>query len=400
MKTDIFLLSCRTLLRVRILFVAFFFLAISAGDFAPLTAQPWKNTPDLETTNGGSISVGKETFTLTTGTIRNIGRKKADAGYIIKIYASVDNTVSPERDTLLAAYTVRTALSPNQSAVERISDIPFDKLSPGKSYYIGWIIEGVKEETETKNNSACCPQLLNVAVTPDLTAEQRYAEFQTGEGGLTVTIPVKNIGSGRADSGFKIKVYASNDKTISENWDTLLKEFYSTPSIGAGQKTDIKISGIPAEKLQSNRNCYIGWIITDVRGETALHNNTDCCEKKLSMPDLEAQRGGSIQRQNGRFTLTTGIIKNIGTERAEPGYKVKVYASSDTSISPNWDTLLKTFTVSTSLYAGQTTTLKIPDIPTEKLTAGRSYYIGWIIEGVKGETVTKNNTAYCEKRID
>ena len=400
MKTDIFLLSCRTLLRVRILFVAFFFLAISAGDFAPLTAQPWKNIPDLETTNGGSISVGKETFTLTTGTIRNIGRKKADTVYIIKIYASDDNVISPNRDTLLTAYTVRTALPPNQSAVERISDIPLDKLSPGRSYCIGWIIEGVKEETETKNNSAYCPQRLNVAVTPDLTAEQRYAGFQASPDGLTVIIPVRNIGSGRADSGYRIKVYASDDKVISENWDTLLKEFYSTPSIGAGQKTDIKISGIPAEKLQSGRKYYIGWIITDVRGETALHNNADCCETKLSMPDLEAQRGGSIQMQNGRFTLTTGIIKNVGTERAEPGYKVKIYASSDTSISPNWDTLLKTFTVSTSLYAGQTTTLKIPDVPTEKLTAGRSYYIGWIIEGVKGETVTKNNTAYCEKRID
>ena len=400
MKENLLSLPRRTVLRVWFLFTISVFLAAGMGNSAPLAAQPWKNAPDLEASNGGSIFAGTETFTLTTGTIRNIGRKKADAGYLIKIYASDDQTISPDRDILLMTYTARTALSPNQSAAERISGIPLGSLSPGKNYVIGWIIEGVKEETETKNNSACCLQRLNIAAAPDLTAEQRYAEFQTGPDGLSLTIPVRNIGSGRADSGYKIKVYASSDRTISENRGTLLKEFYSTPSIGAGQQTNVRISGIPAGKLPSDRNYYIGWIITDVRGETALQNNAGCCEKKLGMPDLEARRGGSIQKQNGRFTLTTGIVKNIGAERAEPGYKVKIYASNDTSISPDWDTLLKTFTVSTPLYAGQTTTLKIPDIPTEKLTAGRSYYIGWIIEGVKGETVTRNNTAYCEKRLD
>ena len=119
-------------------------------------------------------------------------------------------------------------------------------------------------------------------------------------------------------------------------------------------------------------------------------------------PDLQASNGGSLSSSSvtkgSTFNLKTGKIKNVGNTTAAAKYTITVYASTDSTVNTS-DIKLKTYTASNSLAAGNSTSLDINSISTNALTAGKIYYIGWIISGVTGETVTSNNTAYCTQRL-
>ena len=112
------------------------------------------------------------------------------------------------------------------------------------------------------------------------------------------------------------------------------------------------------------------------------------------VPDLVASNGGtgptSVVKGN-TISVTSGTIQNNGTA-ASGSYTVTFYASTSAS---NIASGIPLGSVSmTSLAAGASTTATLNNASTAALNAGTSYYIGWVITGVSGETVVSNNTAY------
>ncbi len=359
--------------------------------------------PDLAPEGERSrVAMGNGRFTLTTDLVRNTGSGYAESGYMLRIYGSADKVISENLDPLLKEQRIYQAIAPGQAAALTIEDIPTSKLLPGQPYYIGWIISEVRGETATGNNTARTKDPVKITAFADLAASDGGSVLM-GNGRFTLTTgTVKNVGSLRAESGYTIDVYASADRNISSKNDILLKSYKSYSSLNPGQSSNIRISDIPTAGLDEGKSYYIGWIIRDVRGESETGDNAACCPSQIrtaAFPDLEAGRGGAISKQGNRFTLTTGTIRNAGSGRADSGYVIKVYASADSSISESQDILLKEFRVYSSLSPGQTTTLKIEDIPTNKLSSGKEYYIGWIISEVRGEAEKRNNTACCGQRF-
>ncbi len=380
---------------------AFLLAAFSGG--ASLSARPeTRNIPDLEASDGGSVSVDGDRLTLTTGPIENIGTGSAWE-YKIKVYASEFSDPSIHGRTLLTTYRVTSSLASGSVRSVTIEEIPLDKLKQGERYYISWSLSDVPHEKNTENNAARHAYTIEIPRRPDLEADGRYGKVTMGNGRISLsTGPIRNVGSGSILSPFTIRVYASTDMTVSESRNTLLKEEKIYPSIYPGQTNSFEIKEIPTTGLVPNRWYYIIWVIRDVPGERNTENNAAVIPNQVKItaaPDLDAQNGGSIAKKKDAISLTTGTIKNIGTLRAESPYTIEVYASADSQISPNLDVLLKSYRSYSSLNPGQSAAFTIGDIPIGKLPDAKDYYIGWIISGVRGETETKNNTAYCPNRL-
>ena len=386
------------------LFAAFLFLALWRGALPPNAEADERGRPDLEASDGGKVSTEGNRLRLTTGPIRNVGSADAEPHYKIKVYASSFNSaVSEYRDTLICTYTVPTSLGAGRSREITIENIPLDALDEGKRYYFGWIVTDVKGEIVTANNSARHIFSEETPAHPDLATDEKESSITMENGRFTLeTGPVRNIGSADADSGYIVRVYASADPAPTRDPNRLLKEVRIPASVAPGMFLNLKIQDIPTTSLKPGEMYYISWIISDVRNEIATENNAARTRDRVKVSasaDLAASGGGSIRPEKGRFSLTTGTIKNVGSLRAESPYTIDVYASADSVISPKNDVLLKTYKSYSSVPPGQSTFVTISDIPTAKLADGKSYYIGWVIGNVRGEGSVDNNTACCDSRL-
>ena len=370
---------------------------------APLTARPeMRNIPDLEASDGGSVSVDGDRLTLTTGPIENIGTGNAWE-YKIRVYASEFPDPLSHSRTLLTTYSVASSLMSGNIRSVTIDDIPLDQLKQGERYYISWSIADVPDEKNTGNNTARHAYAVEIPRRPDLEADGRHSKVAMQNGRFTLsTGPIRNIGAGSIPSPVTIRIYASADMTVSENRNTLLKEEKIYASISPGQTGSFEIRDIPATGLVPDRWYYIIWVIRDVKGELNTGNNAAVIPDRVKITasaDLEAENGGSITGGKDEISLVTGTVKNIGSRRAESPYTIDVYASADTQISPGTDFLLTSYRSYSSLNPGQSAVIRIDNIPIRKLPDAKDYYIGWIVSGVRGETETKNNTAYCPSRL-
>ena len=243
---------------------------------------PAADRPDLSTSTGGTLStLSNGKFTLTTATIKNVGKAAAPAGFTIKVYASADTTITKD-DTWLASYTVDQALAAGSSKTYKITDIPVSNLAVGGSYYIGWIVSDVEDERVLDNNAAYCKTQLTVP-SPDLAASNGGSVTSPANGKFTLkTGTIRNAGKAEAPAGFRINIYASTDTSITSE-DILLTSYTVNEALGAGKSKTFTIDNVPSEKLASGQNYYIGWIITDVDGETVITNNTAYCGTRLKI---------------------------------------------------------------------------------------------------------------------
>ncbi|MGL4943046.1 MAG: fibronectin type III domain-containing protein, partial [Thermoguttaceae bacterium] len=134
--------------------------------------------------------------------------------------------------------------------------------------------------------------------------------------------------------------------------------------------------------------------------ESKTNNTSSLYTFTVKAPDIAVSNGGSVTSnviQGNMFSVTTGTIQNIGNY-ASGGYTVTFYASTSTSTLFTSGINLGSETM-VSLNAGESTTATLNFMSSESLIAGSSYYIGWVISGVTGETVTKNNSAYTDSSI-
>ncbi|MCR5359768.1 MAG: hypothetical protein K6E55_07805, partial [Thermoguttaceae bacterium] len=358
---------------------------------------------DLAANNGGSLSVSDGKFTLVTGTITNVGTGTAATGYKINVYASTDATIGAT-DTLLTTYTVSSSLFAGQSTQITISNISTGMLTVGANYYIGWIITDVSGEIVTSNNTASCTSQLTVTGTPNLQASDGGSytvRFDDVKAIIELTTGTfSNRGTGKLESEtYQISVYASSDTSI-DNTDRLLRTRYVSEAFNAGESKVLHFDAIGLTNIIVGNTYYIGWIVTDANGHEITKAYCPIQMTAQGVTDLDASNGGTFSISGTKITLTTGNIKNLGTQKASAGsYSIRVFLSKNTNISPDEDIRIAVFNDTPYVLYGESKAVKIPNIDIsafgkDTLPAG-TYYVGWIIRGVDGETRTNNNTAYC-----
>ncbi|MBO7726827.1 MAG: hypothetical protein J6S40_10220 [Thermoguttaceae bacterium] len=236
---------------------------------------------DLAASNGGSIRPEKNRFSLTTGTIKNVGSLRAESPYTINVYASTDNVISPKNDILLKSYKSYSSVQPGQSTFVSISDIPTAKLAEGKSYTIGWVIGDVRGEDSLDNNAAYCDSRLKIAASPDLEAQNGGSVSKNWNKFNLRTGQIKNVGTGPVSGTYTVRVYASEDRSFPDYRKIFLKEERISTSIHPGSSVTLTVDGIPSDKLTMNKEYYIGWTISDVRDEVETNNNSAFCDSRV-----------------------------------------------------------------------------------------------------------------------
>ena len=363
---------------------------------------PMPRVPDVRVAVCGSpTKLTDSTFTLTGATVKNLG--KADAnGYTVTVYASTDSTIDTG-DIELASYTFNETLAVGEVSTIEDKVISVSGLEVGRSYHIGWIISGVEGETDLSNNTAVYRKAITIPTpeAPDLrvAACGAAAKVMNRDGNFTMTgSMVKNLGK-VASGDYTVTVYASTDSTI-DTGDIELASF-SFKSLEVGQVQEITET-ISISNLNVGQAYYFGWIISGAEGEKDLSNNTakfnNCQTNPITIPafkhaDLMPSISGKADYlSNSSFTLRGAMVKNIG-KIASSGYTVTVYASTDSTIDTR-DIELESFEFE-PLNVDTNAEIEDKVISISSLTVGRTYYIGWIISGVEGETNLSNNTARC-----
>ena len=361
-----------------------------------------EGAPDLvPSISGAATEITSNSFVLKGAMVKNNG-KAAASGYTVTVYASTDSTIDTG-DIMLESFSYEE-LGVGASSPLGNPKVSFDNLTVGETYYIGWIISDAEGETKTANNTALCTKPITIpgAKAPDLVPSLTGAASNVTSNSFVLKgSTVRNVGKVAA-SGYTVTVYASTDSTI-DTGDIELKSFsFGELGVGASMSLgnpEISISGL----LTVGETYYIGWIISDAEGEVNTANNTATCAKPITIaganaPDLAPSLSGAASNvTSNSFVLKGSTVKNVGKVAAS-GYTVTVYASTDSRIDTG-DIELKSFSFE-ELGVGASAPLGNPEISISGLlTVGETYYIGWIISDVEGETIIANNTAKCTKPI-
>ncbi|MCL2744932.1 MAG: hypothetical protein FWE67_13895, partial [Planctomycetaceae bacterium] len=218
---------------------------------------------------------------------------------------------------------------------------------------------------------------------------------------------IENVGN-VASGTYTITYYASTSQPTSANIASgiNLGSFVSQPSIAVGS-SDTRTHTLDTTNLAIGTSYYIGWVISDVSGEAVTTNNWAYCTTMLNIngvPDLAASNGGTITpnpvSKGNPISITTGTIENVGNA-ASGTYTITFYASTSQPTSANIASgiNLGSFGNQPNIAAGSSDT-RTHTLNTANLADGVSYYIGWVISGVDGETVLTNNWAYCTATLD
>ncbi|MCL2303863.1 MAG: fibronectin type III domain-containing protein [Planctomycetaceae bacterium] len=124
--------------------------------------------PDLVASNGGTVpaSVIKgNTFSVTTGNIRNLG-SKASGNYTVTFYASSNLSTLFTSGINLGSVNM-SDLAVGETTTATLNNISTASLTVGESYYIGWRITGVAGEVNTSNNTGGNSTPMLVVTLPD-----------------------------------------------------------------------------------------------------------------------------------------------------------------------------------------------------------------------------------------
>ena len=360
--------------------------------------------PDLVASDGGSVpsSVYKgSTFSVTSAQIHNIG-ESASGNYTVTFYALTSSSASVTSGINIGSVSMGN-LAVDASTTAVANNLSTTSLNAGTSYYIGWYITGVNGEIDTSNNAGRSQTMVRIenAPTPaDLAASNGGSltpnVVDKGDSFTVTTGTIQNIG-GAPSGAYIVTFYASTSES------TL---FTSGFNLGAVVMDDLAANGtatatrsLSAASLTAG-TYYIGWRITGVHGETNTTNNTARCTAQLTVlgevvpkPDLTASNGGSITPgsvvKGNMFSVTTGTIQNVG-DAASGNYTITYYAAANESTLFTSGINLGSFNMN-DLGAGASTT-DMRNLSTALLDVG-SYYIGWRITNVNGESNTENNMA-------
>ncbi|MBO7726436.1 MAG: right-handed parallel beta-helix repeat-containing protein [Thermoguttaceae bacterium] len=250
---------------------------------------PVAKSTDIAYGKIGTLSaVANNKFSISGATVKNGGQTNIKGGYAVFVFASPDITVNGTGNDIHLMTTSSTpALNAGANAPLRLDNIPTSNLTPGKTYYIGWIVNRVDGEKDSQlaNNFATCTTKLTVpAVSPDLKANNGGSVTASSKGKFTLKLGlIENLGGKQAASGWQVKIYACPDTKFAASNTICLGTKTMSNSILAGNSRELKVKDIDSSKLKSGTSYYFKWEIINVKNETNKGNNTARTTKKFKV---------------------------------------------------------------------------------------------------------------------
>jgi hypothetical protein len=216
-------------------------------------------TVSCRTARPPSVTKG-DTFSVTTGTITNIG-DAVSGNYTVALYASTSISTLFASGINLGSVN-KDSLAVGGSTTATLSNISTSSLEADSSYYIGWRISGVADETDTNNNTGYCTtamSVINTVVTQLPTPTIEFVLELGGSGTGEIIVTWSNIPN--ADS-YVIEYSTSstftwwNTQQVSsaDTWELLtgfdanVTYYFRVMAIGSGTYTDSDWSSITSAK--------------------------------------------------------------------------------------------------------------------------------------------------------
>jgi len=244
----------------------------------------------------------------------------------------------------------------------------------------------------------------------------QYEPFNTGFSptsiragqSLYLSFGIANCGTADIPAGWKIRYYASTDTTITAG-DYFLSESGADFGIAAGARLPVEEeflfpSNVPAGQY------YIGWILDpgNLICESNENNNAGyvrgtrlivvgsggLCEADFCQYDWPGAGLSPTTIQAGQYLHLALGLANCGTADIPAGWKIRYYASQDTTITSG-DYFLYETTVNPALEAG-TAMSGTEDFRFPSGVPAGQYYIGWILDPDNQicESNESNNAGY------
>ena len=380
----------------------------SARPIEAQAAPDLRSNPSITTTVSPTVVAGVGDSVQVDGAVFNAGNGSSGA-FRIGIYASPDIAISTSDIRL--GYHDMANLAAGASAAFQVT-VGTTDLLPQSSYQIGWIADpdGTVAESNESNNGAYLAingpiyigpaQRADLVTTTEGSSLSSYSLSQPGEP-LSVTCLIRNMGNAPSGS-YSVSFYASLGPDITTS-DTLLGNMLAS-SIAGGSSATLTLANANTNLLAHGQAYYVGWIVDpgNVVLEYSEANNIASAQNQLNL-NLQALPDLRTQTQNSSFApaiiASAGVPVSVTCEIFNAGVApspisaVNFYASVDSVITAD-DALMGTQTIG-GLAPGARTNCTLASGATASLTAGLTYYIGWIVDpdGAVSESNETNNRA-------
>lgn len=257
--------------------------------------------PDLTPTymSGPSLAAPDETVSL-DWTIRNTGTSTATGGWYVDMWLSTNTTITTY-DTRVGYYRETQSLpAGNEDVQTGVVTIP-SSVACGY-YYWGITVDTDDEvpESNESNNSRAGNQVY-VCGDPDLVVSAISAPSNARIGETpSVSVSVKNQGTGPASSGGRVDVYLSTNTIISTG-DTPLCSVNASGSLPVNDTDQYSVSGCTVPELATGRY-YIGAIV-DAGGQIAESNEANNESSDVfTPPPFDVDPGANLVAGTPTFT--------------------------------------------------------------------------------------------------
>jgi hypothetical protein len=287
----------------------------------------------------------------------------------------------------------------NGNNYDGLCDVPPDSYLP----YSGWWVQcsdvRLYTGSETCRVDFCQYEPFNTGFSP--------TTIHAGQS-LYLSFGIANCGTANIPAGWKIRYYASQDTTITSG-DYFLSESVADFGIAAGAQLAVEEEFLFPGNVPAGQY-YLGWILDpgNLICESNENNNAgyirgtrltvvgsgSLCEADFCQYDWPGASLSPTTIQAGQYLHLALGIANCGTADIPAGWKIRYYASKDTTITSS-DYFLYETTVNPPLEAG-TALSGTEDFRFPSGVPAGQYYIGWILDPDNQicESDESNNAGY------
>ena len=336
---------------------------------APL--EKYVDTVQVSTQDGGVLSSMRvphgDTVRLTEIPVSNVGYDDISS-YQVKVYASTDANIT-SGDKLLATLSGSSLAAGGTASLS--TDIDTSQLSASTTYYIGWILD-VSGNADSATTTGVCSSTLQVLA--DRPAAPTLVSVEsTGFHSVDVTLTgVDGISS-------YILYYSTNSSFTNAQSVTVSAGKTSLTGLNTGNYYFRAVSVLSNDVVSLNSNMLQGSTYTKgVRTENGA-----------TLSSTRVPKGDT-------FSISNVSISNFGIDNSGT-YRIRYYASTDTTIGSDDDILL--VEVPMSNLTGGNTTYAAATLSSSSLAADESYYIGWVLDVTGNQATNAETVGYCETKL-
>jgi subtilase family serine protease len=337
---------------------------------------------------------------LVDACVKNIGTEDANPAFIVALYHSITNNISPG-NTQIGVGTIN-GLAKGKSACVTITATLPATIARGTNW-LGAIVDStevIQELNEANNVSkALAFQDTSMRIDLQFNSVTGMPAKLNPEDNITLNVCVKNTDTSNA-SVFKVGIYYSKDVIISIYEDSLIGSVNFANGVAGGKSACESISAqIPKLINPPPQGNWIGIVIDYelVIPETNKTNNirTVRFEDAGGFPDLviESIKGVPTLALPGILFQDIEIcVRNIGRGVANPPIDLAMYHSKDEYIEYS-DTLMAKHTFENSIDSGTSSCIKLGGQLPKNVNAGDNWLGAYVdFEEKIKEEKDDNNT--------